>query len=92
MTVTFKTLVLDLDLKICAIDGKEVHLTRSEFLLLLFFLNHRNRIFSRQELLKSPDNTLRTIDTIISRLRKKLGHLGKFLITKPGFGYGLIDK
>lgn len=91
----FKTLVLDLNLKVCTINDKEVHLTKSEFLLLEFFLRHKNKIFSRNELLKfvlSPDCTLRTIDTAISRLRKKLGDLEKYLITRPGFGYGIIDK
>ena len=30
----------------------------------------------------------RTIDVNIGRLRKKLGHYGNYIITKPGQGYG----
>lgn len=94
MTLIFKTLILDLDLKVCILNNREIHLTKSEFLLLEFFIRHKNKIFSREELLRFgllSSASKRAVDTNMSRLRKKLGDLGKYLITRQGFGYGLID-
>ena len=33
----------------------------------------------------------RAVDTNISRLRKKLGDYGRYLVNRQGFGYGLIE-
>ncbi|MCH5222316.1 MAG: response regulator transcription factor [Muribaculaceae bacterium] len=94
--VTFKGLVIDRNDKACYIDNEPVTLTRTEFDILLFFLTHRNRIFSRDELIKNVwgDDivvTERTIDTNITRLRKKLGNYDKYIVTRQGFGYGFKD-
>lgn len=64
---------------------------------MLFFLTHRNRIYSREELIsKIWDSnvvvTIRTIDTNIARLRKKIGEYGNNIITRLGFGYGFKEK
>jgi len=92
--MTFKDLTLDTDKKICLIENKLVDLTKHEFLLLQFFLEHKNKIFSRKELLAPVWGTivsLRTIDVTISRLRKKLEAYGKYIQTRNGFGYGWIE-
>ena len=70
--------------------------TRTEFDILLFFLTHRNRIYSREEIIRQVwDNdvvvTNRTIDTNIARLRKKIGPYGANIVTRLGFGYGFKE-
>ena len=95
--VTFKGLRIDRNDKEVYIDNELVSLTRTEFDILLFFLTHRNRIYSREELIKNVwgDDVVvtgRTIDTNITRLRKKLGDSDKYIVTRQGFGYGFKEK
>lgn len=95
--VTFKGLRIDRNDKECYLNGELVTLTRTEFDILLFFLTHRNRIYSREEIIKNVwgDDvvvTERTIDTNITRLRKKLGDYDKYIVTRQGFGYGFKEK
>ncbi len=95
--ITFKTLRIDRNEKLCYLDGQEINLTRTEFDILLFILTHRNRIYSREEIIRRvwDDDvvvTTRTIDTNITRLRKKLGAYGNNIETRLGFGYGFKEK
>lgn len=94
--VVFRGLCIDLNEKICRLDGEEVGLTRTEYDLLLFFLRHPNRIYSREEIITQVWGdgvvvTNRTIDTNITRLRRKLGEYGNNIITRQGFGYGFKE-
>lgn len=62
-------------------QGEEVHMTRTEYRLLLVLLGGAGRVFSREELLYRvwgvtvPIRT-RTVDIHIARLRRKLGLRG----------------
>lgn len=90
----FKELKLNLDIKVCTIQDEEINLTKNEFNLLEFLIKNKNKIFSRREILNnvwSSKASLRTVDTTISRLRKKMKDLEKYLITRLGFGYGIIE-
>ncbi len=95
--ITFKALRVDRNEKTCYLDGKPITtLTKTEFEILLFFLTHRNRIYSREEIIREvwPDGAVvtdRTIDTNITRLRKKIAPYGNNIITKVGFGYGFKE-
>lgn len=94
--VIYKTLRIDRNTKLCWMDGEEVQLTRTEYDLMLFFLTHPNRIYSREEIINEVWGnavviTNRTIDTNITRLRKKLGTYGNNIITRQGFGYGFRE-
>lgn len=94
--VTFRTLRIDQNSKTCFVDDKEVPLTRTEYDLLNFFLNHRNRIYSRDEIIRNvwPNDVFvsqRAIDTNLTRLRKKLGSYGNHITTRQGFGYGFKE-
>lgn len=94
--VTYRSIRIDQNEKECYIDEKAVPLTRTEFELMLFFLTHRNRIYSREEIISSVWSSdvfvsNRTIDTNITRLRKKLGEYGNNIITRLGFGYGFKE-
>lgn len=95
--VTFKGLRIDRNDKECYVDGEPITLTRTEFDILLFFLTHCNRIHSREEIMKNVwgDDVVVsecTIDTNITRLRKKLGKYDKYIITRQGFGYGFKER
>lgn len=89
----FEGIEIDLLKMICKVDGEEVLLTKKELELLIFFLRNRGRIFSREEILSRvwTDEVIvldRTIDVNITRLRKKIGKYGKYIITRQGYGYG----
>ncbi len=94
--ITFKNLRINRNEKICYLNGEAVALTRTEFDILLFFLTHRNRIYSREEIIQQiwagdVVVTNRTIDTNITRLRRKLGEYGNNIVTRLGFGYGFKE-
>jgi len=91
--LTFGTLAIDTDKKNCTLDGEELKLTKTEMELLVMFLQHKGRIFTREEILKRvwKDEVIvldRTIDVNITRLRKKIGDYGKYIVTRLGYGYG----
>lgn len=94
--ITFRELRVDRNEKACYLNGEPIQLTRTEFDLILFFLTHRNRIYSREEIISKVWGedvvvTHRTIDTNITRLRKKLGEYGNNIVTRQGFGYGFKE-
>lgn len=73
------------------IDTKEIHLTRIEFEILRYFLEHPNQIIERNKLLGDlwPDAvvTNRTVDTHVANLRKKIRGFSVPLDTIYGAGY-----
>ena len=82
--------------KLCIIKGEPVRLTKTELELLVFFLSNPNCIYTRKEIIssiwgKSDEVTERAIDTNITRLRKKIGEYGSYLITRLGYGYGFQE-
>lgn len=87
-----ETLLMDVEKKKVCIDGLEVPLTKKEFEILLFLLENKGRVFSREDILAHvwPDEVYvldRTIDVNITRLRKKIGIYGKCIVTRLGYGY-----
>lgn len=91
--LTVEGLQIDLRLKMCSIDGKEIKLSKKEFEILAFLMKNQNRIFTRDELLSFvwKDEVVvldRTVDVNITRLRQKLGEYGRCIITRSGYGYG----
>ncbi|KEJ04287.1 transcriptional regulator [Clostridium botulinum A2B7 92] len=74
---------------------KEIQLTNKEFELLNFFVENRNNVISREQILTSiwgEDyfGSDRVIDDTIRRLRKKMDKLD--LETVYGYGYKLVIK
>lgn len=94
--ITFHGLRLDRNEKLCYVDGTRLDLTPTELSLVLFFMTHRNRIYSREEIIKQvwegQEVTTRTVDTNMARLRKKLGKYGNHIRTRAGFGYGFKEE
>ena len=90
--VVYEGIMLDLNAKTATCDGKELVFTKLEFELLSFLLQHPNKVFSREDLLKYcwPQDVMvldRTVDVNITRLRKKIGRYGKQIKTRVGYGY-----
>lgn len=77
------------------LKGEELELTSTEFRLLEFFLTHRGRAFSREQLLDEVWGqqryvTPRTVDVHVRRLRERIEEQPdnpRFLTTVRGFGY-----
>lgn len=90
----FESLILDGDRKKLLLEDIEVKLTRKEFEILLMLFKSSDRFVSREEILNNVwgDDVIvteRTIDVHITRIRKKLGAYGKYLIGRSGYGYRL---
>ncbi len=93
-SVEFAGLSIESDSHAVSVDGKPLHLSPSEYRLLLFFMKHPDRVYSRAQILDLVwGDTVyvdeRTVDVHIQRLRKQLSASGhhKFLQTVRGVGY-----
>ena len=85
-------LELNFEKRSLKIENKEEQLTKKEFEILALLLKKKGRVFSRKEIFNNvwDDSTIvtdRTIDVHITRLRKKAGKYGKYIKSKPGYGY-----
>ena len=90
--IVYEGITLDLNAKTVTCDGQKLVFTKLEFELLSFLLQHPNKVFSREDLLKYcwPQDVMvldRTVDVNITRLRKKVGRYGKQIKTRVGYGY-----
>lgn len=88
----YRDLVIDIPKKKVTISGEEISLTKKEFDILLLLLQNQGRVFSREDILAKVwhDEVYvldRTIDVNITRLRKKIGNYGKYIVTRLGYGY-----
>ena len=95
--VVFHGLRINRDEKTCTLNGQPLKLTKTEYEILLFFLNHMNKIYSREEILHhvwgdKSNVTTRSVDTNITRLRTKLGDYKSNIVTRTGFGYGFQEE
>lgn len=71
-------------------QGQKVILTKTEYNLLKFFLSNQRQVLSRELLLDhiwgmDYEGDIRTVDTTIRRLRKKIGE--DMIQTRIGLGY-----
>lgn len=95
---TFQGVVIDPLVNAVLVDGNRVELTSMEFDLLLLFALHAGETLPRQQILKSlrnidADIVTRSVDVLVSRLRKKLtdsGRAPRFIATVWGSGYCFI--
>lgn len=88
----FDGMSVNLNTKELFIDGELVPLTKTEFNLLALLGSSSGKILSRDEILDkvwSGDVYVleRTVDVHITRLRKKLGNYGRFIVNRSGYGY-----
>jgi len=86
---------VDLAARRATVAGKEVELTSREFDLLAFFLQHPDRVHSREQLMQAVwgsryFGTARTVDNFIARLRSHVGddpERPRHIETVRGVGY-----
>lgn len=79
--------------------GKQIHLTKTEYLLLEFMMRHAGRVLARNTILEAIwgfDSEIEnnTLDAFLRLLRKKVdsGHAIKLIHTIRGFGYTLREE
>jgi len=90
--IQVEELKLDPQRKKVWIGEEPVNLTKKEFEMLLLLVTNPGKVFSREAILSNvwADDVYvldRTIDVNITRLRKKLKHYGKNIVTRLGYGY-----
>ncbi len=87
-----KGITMDLDTHKAYIDNKEVDLSKTEYDLMKFFLEHQGKICSRNLLLDEVwgiDVYVedRIVDTYVKKIRKYLGDKSYYIKTVFGVGY-----
>lgn len=90
--VEIGSLVIHTLSRIVEVDKEEVFLSPKEYDLLIFFIDNPNRALSREQILDRVwgydfFGDGRTVDTVIKRLRKKLGAEGDRIQTVRSVGY-----
>ncbi|GAA0585554.1 response regulator [Caenispirillum bisanense] len=78
--------------RLVSTDGRDPALTAAEFDLLCALMDRPGQLLSREALAaavddKKPDAGARSVDILVSRLRKKLGDDGSLIETLRGHGY-----
>ena len=94
-----KGLKIDVDSRRVYIDEREVNLTAKEFELVYLLVSNPNKVYSREQLLKtiwgaSYPGDARTVDVHVRRLREKIEATPadpKYIHTKWGVGYYCHD-
>jgi DNA-binding response OmpR family regulator len=95
--LSYGGVTIDREQHVVADEGREVQLTAKEFLLLEYFIQHRGRVLSRDQLLSEVwgyqyIGGMRTVDVHVRRLREKLPLLVDALVTVKQFGYKLAAR
>lgn len=91
----FGSYEINQDLRAISVEGKPVDLTQKEFELACFLFNNPGKLLSRVHLLEklwglNADVDTRTVDTHVSRIRRKLGiapERGWQILPVYGYGY-----
>ncbi|MEM7603539.1 MAG: response regulator transcription factor [Verrucomicrobiota bacterium] len=89
---------VDLENYAVALNGNTLALTPRERELIVFLLQHRGQVLSRDQILEAVwgvkyFGTTRTLDQCVAQVRKKIGDHGRTaetLITVHGVGYKLV--
>ncbi len=92
--INAKDFILNINKSTIEKDGKVIELTKNEFRILKYLVQHRNKIVSREDIminLWDSDDFIgdSTLTVNITRVRNKLEELGlkELLETKRGLGY-----
>ena len=90
--VIIEDLYIDSDGHRVAVGGEDINLSPTEFSLLIYLHENKNIVLSREQILTRIwgydfEGDIRVVDTTIKRLREKLKHMNKLIVTVRGFGY-----
>lgn len=85
-------LSVDFDSCTVLVDDKKIELTNKEYQLLVYLMENRNIVLTRDQILEriwgfDYEGDVRTIDTHIKMLRMDLGECGNYIHTVRGMGY-----
>ena len=69
-------------------SGKKLSLTRGEYFILKNLIQNRNKIVKKENLLFDFDSDLKTVEVLVSRIRKKIG--SECIETIRGLGYKFV--
>lgn len=90
-------LVFDFKNLALSIDGEDIELTKKQVLLLEYLIKNRGAVMSREQLLNEiwgydyfGDD--RIVDTLVKRVRERMGDYGSLIKTMRGVGYCFNDK
>jgi len=94
--LTYKGIVLFPQKYMVKVDGDDIELTKTEFLILKLFMQYPGKVFSRENIIDSIRGydiyvIDRTVDVHIMNLRKKLKNYKDYIKTYSGIGYGLKE-
>jgi two-component system KDP operon response regulator KdpE len=89
------TLIIDVDTHVATLGGTELKLTRKELAVLGLLARNVGRVLTHRAILDQvwgPDQTLDTLRTHVTLLRRKLGsdEGTPRIVTAPGVGYRLL--
>lgn len=93
----YKDIILDNSKKSVKLNGKQIELTKFEFIILETFMSNIGMVFSRSQLLshlRGDDGfevSERAVDVQIVNLRRKLGSFSTNIETVRGMGYKLKE-
>ncbi|RQW05959.1 MAG: DNA-binding response regulator [Calditrichaeota bacterium] len=78
------------------LDGKEIHLSVTEFSILEYLARNPGFVYSRNQIIDSVKGdgyavTERSVDVQILGIRKKLGDYGRYIETVRGIGYRMVS-
>lgn len=90
--ITIEDLYIDAEGHRVTVSGEDINLSPTEFSLFVYFLDNKNIVLSREQILTKIwgydfEGDIRVVDTTIKRLREKLKHMNKLIVTVRGFGY-----
>lgn len=90
--IHYNDMDIDLNAHTLKINGSHIELTRKEFEILVYLIQNKNKVVSREEIKDKiwEDNKftdIRAVDTHIKNLRLKLGSSGESIKTIRGYGY-----
>ena len=97
---TFGNVNIDFKKMEASVDGKEIQLTKKEYSILEYFIQHEGEVVHRHELLNkvwgySKTPTTRTVDNFILDIRKKIEKSPsdpKHIVSISGVGYRFNSK
>jgi DNA-binding response OmpR family regulator len=94
--LSFGPFRLDTDKRSLSRDRTDIHMTRSEYLLLRALVLNRGEVVSRRQLMQAVWGTTivshGALDTLVNTLREKLkGQQAGLIATVRGIGYSLAD-
>ncbi len=95
-TLQYGALILDPALHTASCGGDTIPLSTTEYGLLEFLMNNRERVLTREQLFErvwgfDSDASERVVDVYIHYLRRKLAKIGcdQYIVTQRGIGFSL---